>query len=104
MRRKMVWGCQKLYSQQPECAQGAETSKQLAKTGGGLEETPSMRSKEPSDGAKWACSRVLQGTFGELSREEQGRTKVCQGHLHKLCKKLGEKDKACFPEGRKQLE
>lgn len=59
MRRKMLGGCQKLYSQQPECAQGAETSEQLAKTGGGLEETQSMRSKEPSDGAKWMCSRVL---------------------------------------------
>lgn len=90
MRREMLWGGQKLYSQQPECTQGAETSEQLAKTESGLEETESMRSKEPSNGAKTACSIVLQGTLGELRREEQGQTRVCQGHLHKLCKKFGE--------------
>lgn len=85
MRREMLWGGQKLYSQQPECTQGAETSEQLAKTESGLEETESMRFKQPSNGAKTACSIVLQGTFGE-----QGQTRVCQGHLHKLCKKFRE--------------
>lgn len=82
----MPWGCQTLYSQQPERVQGADTREQAARTEGRVKETESMGSTELS-GAEWA-QHVLQGIFGELCTKEERHARGRQGHLHKPCKKF----------------
>lgn len=78
---------------EPECAQGAETSEQLAK------DWRKQRARGPRSPAMGQNGHL--GSFEEKSKDRPGYAKDTFTNSARISER---KDKACFPEGRKLLE